>query len=97
MEDFDFSHLKSIQDSIRALYSKLGNARIMTFNHDFKNPDFMIEFRQDAANVQHLARVVAEHYRLSIRTILVRFKDLEHYCPVNFRINSTGFQHESFH
>ena len=72
-----FHHIESIHASIRALYGKLGNAKIMTFNHDFKNPELMVKFRQDSAYVQQLARVIAEHYQLLVRTISVSFKDLQ--------------------
>jgi hypothetical protein len=77
MAHYGFSHLDSINASIRALYCKLGNPQIMFFNRDLNNPDFQLAFSNDQIiQVQQFARRIAEHYRLSIGTVVVSFKNI---------------------
>lgn len=76
MDDYRFKHRELINESIQALYCNLGNAKIMTFMSDFKNPELMINFREDATHVEQLAMVIAKYYGLSVGSISVGFKDM---------------------
>jgi len=77
MPHYGFSHLESINASIRLLYCTLGNSQIELFNRALNNTDFQTPFWQDSIiQVQHLARKIAEHYKLSIGTVVVNFNDI---------------------
>ncbi|SPJ14772.1 conserved hypothetical protein [Syntrophobacter sp. SbD2] len=77
MAHYGFSHLDSINASIRMLYRKLGNSRIMSFNRDLNNPAFQISSSQNQSNqVESFARAIAEHYRMSIGRVVASFKDI---------------------
>lgn len=77
MAHYGLSHLDSINVSIRTLYCTLDNSQMMLFNRGLKNIDFQGRFRQDPIiQAQHFARRIAEHYRLSIGTVVVSLKDM---------------------